>query len=49
MTWKKHVPSNWKINNKDWSKYYAVKLTSTSRYFITNQNINQYIKSIEQI
>jgi hypothetical protein len=37
------------INNKDWTTYYAVKLTSTSRYFITNQNINQYIKSIEQI
>lgn len=37
------------INNKDWSKYYAVKLTSTSREFITDQNRNEYIKSIEQI
>jgi hypothetical protein len=37
------------INNKDWSKYYAVKLTSTSREFITDQNRNEYIKSIKQI
>jgi hypothetical protein len=37
------------INNKNWSKYYAVKLTSTSREFITDQNRNEYIKSIEQI
>ena len=40
---------NFIINNKDWSTYYAVKLTGNSREFITNQNINQYIKSIELI
>jgi hypothetical protein len=37
------------INNKDWSTYYAVKLTSKSRNFITDQNINEYIRAIEQI
>ena len=37
------------INNKDWSTYYAVKLTSKTRDFITVQNMKQYIKSIEQI
>jgi hypothetical protein len=37
------------INNKDWSKYYAVKLTSKSRDFITDQNRNEYIRAIEQI
>ena len=37
------------INNKDWSKYYAIKLTSSSRNYITDKNINQYITNIRQI
>lgn len=37
------------IKNKDWSNYYAIKLTNNSRGFITKDNLKNYITAIEHI
>jgi hypothetical protein len=47
--WEHQQIINFIINNKNWSKYDAIKLTSSSRKFITNENINEYIQNIKEI
>ena len=46
-SWNNNKVIEFIINNKDWSNYYAIKLTGGNRKYITNDN--EYIKSINNI